>query len=254
MHPDDKEAARQGESEALASDEAEGQRRLGALFEVLVCSGFPTQVFVAQMLAFAGIGPFTPDQRYSMTFVVALSLADAVLLVGLVLCFLYLHGERPSEVLFGRRPVWREAVVGTLLIPIVFLLALTALALIQQFAPSLHNVTRNPLEALIRSPRDVALFAAVAVVSGGIREEVQRAFVLHRFERYLGGAPLGLVLFSLVFGAGHVIQGWDAAVTTAMLGAFWGGVYLLRRSVAAPMVSHAGFDLGETIRYTLYGP
>jgi len=228
--------------------------RAGALFEVLACSDFPTQFVIAQMLALAGITPFTPDHHYSVTFVVALSLADAVLLVGLVLSFLHVHGERPRDVLFGRRRAWREAGIGILLVPIVFLLAVVVLTLAQQFAPSLHNVARNPLEALIRSRADALLFALVAIVGGGIREEVQRAFILHRFEQYLGGAPLGLVLFSLVFGAGHLIQGWDAALTIATLGAFWGLVYLARRSIVGPAVSHAGFDLAEIIRYTLYGP
>lgn len=228
--------------------------RVGAAFEVAVCSDFPTQLLIAQLLLLAGIAPFGPDRRFSAAFVITLSLADAVLLVGLVLWFLYLHGERPRDVLFGRRPAWREALLGVMLVPVVFLLAMVVLGLLQVLAPALHNVARNPLESLIRSPADALLLALVAIISGGVREEVQRAFILHRFEQHLGGAPLGLVLFSFVFGAGHAIQGWDAVITTAALGAFWGVVYLARRSIAAPAVSHAGFDLAEIIRYTLYGP
>lgn len=228
--------------------------RFGALFEVILCSDFPTQLFIGVVLSLVGLRPFASDHRYSAAFIVTLSLADAVLLVGLVFAFLYLHGERPRDVLFGRRAPWRDAILGVCLIPVVFVLAVLILATLQQFAPSLHNVPHNPLEGLIRTPATAALFALVAVVSGGIREEVQRAFILHRFEQHLGGGALGLVVFSVVFGAGHVIQGWDAAVTTAVLGAFWGVVYLIRRSIAAPMVSHAGFDLAEIIRYTLYGP
>ena len=227
--------------------------RAAALFEVLACSDVPTQFFIAQMLALAGITPFTADHRYSMTFVVALTVADTALLVGLVLAFLHTHGERPRDVLFGRRRTWREAAAGLLLVPIALLLALVVLTLVQQFAPSLHNVPHNPLDALIRSRADALLFASIAIIGGGIREEVQRAFILHRFDRYLGGAPVGVVLFSVVFGAEHLIQGWDAALMTATLGAFWGGVYLVRRSIVAPAVSHAGFDLAEIIRYTLYG-
>jgi len=228
--------------------------RLGALFEVLLCSDFPSQLFIGQVLMLLGVRPFTSGYRYSATFIVTLSLTDAVVLVGLVLAFLYVHGERARDVLFGRQPAWREAILGLLLIPVVYILAVVVLATLQQLAPALHNVPHNPLESLIRTPADALLFALVAVVSGGIREEVQRAFILHRFEQHLGGGPLGLVVFSVVFGAGHVIQGWDAAVTTATLGAFWGVIYLVRRSIAAPMVSHSGFDLAEIIRYTLYGP
>ena len=56
---------------------------------------------------------------------------------------------------------------------------------------------------------------------------------------------LGLALFSLAFGLGHALQGWDAAVMTGVLGAFWGYVYIRRRSIVAPVVCHAAFNLLE---------
>jgi membrane protease YdiL (CAAX protease family) len=87
----------------------------------------------------------------------------------------------------------------------------------------------------------------VAVVAGGLREEVQRAFILHRFEQYLGGAMVGLVVFSVAFGLGHLIQGQDAAIATGLLGAFWGIVYLKRRSIVAPVICHALFNLTEVV-------
>ena len=92
-------------------------------------------------------------------------------------------------------------------------------------------------------PLGVPMPTLFAIVAGGVREEIQRAFLLHRFETWLGGAPLGLLITSAAFGAGHLLQGADAAVATGLLGMFWGVIYLRRRSVIAPMVSHAGFDL-----------
>jgi membrane protease YdiL (CAAX protease family) len=44
-----------------------------------------------------------------------------------------------------------------------------------------------------------------------------------------------------------VVQGWDAVVATGLLGAFWGVVYLKRRSVVAPIVCHAIFNLTEIL-------
>jgi membrane protease YdiL (CAAX protease family) len=78
----------------------------------------------------------------------------------------------------------------------------------------------------------------VAVVAGGLREELQRAFLLHRFRSDLGGAVNGLILTSVAFGLGHLLQGWDAVIVTGLLGAFWGGLYLARRSITAGVVSH----------------
>jgi membrane protease YdiL (CAAX protease family) len=87
-------------------------------------------------------------------------------------------------------------------------------------------------------------------VAGGIREEIQRAFLLHRFEVWLGGGTVGLVVTSIAFGAGHFdLQGVDAGIATGLLGAFWGFVYLRRRSAIAPMVSHAGFDLLQIVPF-----
>jgi membrane protease YdiL (CAAX protease family) len=49
------------------------------------------------------------------------------------------------------------------------------------------------------------------------------------------------------------MQGWDAVVTTATLGAFWAWMYLQRRSSVAPIVSHAGFNSVEILRVALIG-
>ena len=124
---------------------------------------------------------------------------------------------------------------------------------VQRWAPSLHTVAQNPLEQMLGRPRDIWLFALVSIVAGGIREETQRAFLLHRFEVWLGGGTVGLVVTSVAFGFGHLIQGVDAAVATALLGAFWGMVYLRRRSTVAPMVSHAGFDLLQIVQVIAVG-
>jgi hypothetical protein len=60
--------------------------------------------------------------------------------------------------------------------------------------------------------------AVVLVVAGGIREEVQRAFLLRRFEQWLGGPVVGVIVASIGFGAGHIIQGRDVAVVTGCSG------------------------------------
>ena len=91
-------------------------------------------------------------------------------------------------------------------------------------------------------------------MAGGLREELQRAFLLQRFERHLGGATLGVLVLSTAFGLGHLMQGWDAVITTGTLGAFWAIVYLRRRSSVAPVVSHAGFNSLEILRVALVGP
>jgi membrane protease YdiL (CAAX protease family) len=223
--------------------------RIVALLEVLLCSGYPTQLAIGGTLAAAGRGALDPTGSLSIRYVVFLSLIDAVVVIGLVLLFLRAHGERPRDVIAGPRPILPEAAAG---IPLTFFAMGIALAVVltaRRVAPWLHTVDTNPLQALLRSPRDAWLFALVVIVAGGVREEVQRAFVLHRFEEWLGGGTAGVIASSVAFGAGHLIQGADAAIATGLLGAFWGVVYLRRRSAIAPMVSHAGFDLIQIVGF-----
>ena len=225
--------------------------RLAALIEVIACSGFPTQIAIAGLLSLAGLHPFDARGRLSVSYVSILSVADAIALLALVAWFLRLHKERVRQVLFGAQPLFQESLRGVLHVPALFVLVVGVMAIVQRLAPWLHDVAHNPMEGLISTPRDAWLFAVVAIVGGGIREEVQRAFILHRFEQYLGGAAVGLVLFSLVFGAGHIIQGQDVALTTAALGLFWGVVYLRRRSIASTVVSHSCFNAMEIVRFAL---
>jgi uncharacterized protein len=168
-----------------------------------------------------------------------------------VFAFVYAHGEHPRDVFIGYRPPSGEAALGILLTLFALALAAGVLLLVQTLAPSLHSVERNPLQSLMQSPRDAWLFALVVFVAGGFREEIQRAFLLHRFDVWLGGPIVGLVVTSVGFGAGHLFQGVDAAITTGLLGAFWAVIYLRRRSAAAPIVSHAGFDLVQIVPYML---
>jgi membrane protease YdiL (CAAX protease family) len=222
--------------------------RAAALIEVLLCSDYPTQIGLAA--TFAAFG-FRPDAGGSLNlgYVAGISLLDSVLLIALIVFFLRMRGESPAEVFFGGKPVGAEARAGVPLLFLAFGMTLVVLLGIQALAPWLHTVPRNPLQDLVRSPADAAMFTLVLIVAGGVREEVQRAFLLRRFERWLGGARVGLIVSSVAFGAGHFIQGADAAIATALLGAFWGAVYLRRRSIAAPVVSHAGFNLVQILQY-----
>ncbi|HEV2984996.1 MAG TPA: CPBP family intramembrane glutamic endopeptidase [Vicinamibacterales bacterium] len=226
--------------------------RVVALLEVVICSDFLSQVALGGTLSVFGYQPYIQG-RLSVVYVVGLSLADSILLIALVLILLYAHGERPREVLFGSRPIVGEAAAGLPMILVALAIAIAVLVAVQRFAPSLHTVPHNPLQELLRSPRDASLFALVVLVAGGVREEIQRAFLLHRFEQFLGGGTTGVIVTSVAFGAGHLLQGVDAAVATGLLGAFWGVIYLRRRSCAAPIVSHSGFDLVQILQFLLAG-
>lgn len=219
-----------------------------SLLEVLLCSGFPTQILIGGLLIALGARVST-GETLPFRFVVAVSLLDTAAIVMLVVAFLRLREEPAREVLLGRGPLWPEVVRGLAWLPVVFAVMVGLSGVLRLVAPWLHNVPENPLQTMLTSPWRVAVFALVVVVAGGVREEVQRAFILHRFDRDLGGARLGLVLFSVAFGLGHLTQGLDAAIITGTLGLLWGAIYLARRSLVAPAVSHALFNLLQIALY-----
>jgi membrane protease YdiL (CAAX protease family) len=226
--------------------------RLAALVEVVICSGFPSQIVLIVILHGFGLRMTAPDGRMSPPFIFTVSLLDAVLVVSLCVFFMLVHRESPREVLFGNRTTRLEAFLGFAIFPALFVLIGIVRILLIKYVPQLHNVPVNPLESMLRNWHDAAIFCVVVVVSGGVREEVQRGFIVHRFGQYLGGAAAGVLIYSVFFGLGHVEQGYDVMVLTALLGIIWGFLYVLRRSVIASMVSHSAFDLAQLLAYMTF--
>lgn len=222
-------------------------RAAASLFEVILCSGFPTQLLLSALLAAAGFAALTPDGQPPFGYIVTLTLLDVVIVVALITIFLRARRESVRELVLGVRPPQREAALGVLLILPIVVGATGAILLIGWLAPALRNVPDNPFAALLGTPGRALIFTFVVVLAGGLREELQRAFILRRFDQHLGGGWLGLVVFSLAFGLGHAIQGWDTVIVTGALGALWGALYLLRGSAVAAMVSHAGFNLTQIV-------
>jgi membrane protease YdiL (CAAX protease family) len=87
------------------------------------------------------------------------------------------------------------------------------------------------------------LFIATALIAGGFKEEVQRAFILSRFRSHLGGAFPGLLLWSSAFALGHYVQGAQGMVVAGLYGLIFGIVYLWRGRLIAPIVAHGAYDV-----------
>jgi membrane protease YdiL (CAAX protease family) len=222
-----------------------------ALLQVLLVCGIPTQLAVFVPIAlFSGV-PIIEGRQISIEMFALTSLIDTALICILIRVFLGISGEDPQDVFVGRRSVAREATLGIAILPVVYTaVALVAVAL-RTLLPWTHTVAENPYAMYMRTPIEATIFAVVVVLAGGVREELQRAFILHRFRQRLGGAWVGLAVFSLFFGALHVTEGIDAAIAVGVLGLFWGIVYIRRGSAILPLVNHAGFDLVQVLQVVL---
>lgn len=213
-----------------------------------IVSGVPTQVVIAAVLMLGfGLHPYETGDQLSLEFFAMLSFLDTALVALLILLFLTLNGEHSRDVFIGPRSVPREIVRGLLLVPATFVGVTLIVLAVRALAPALQTVPDNPLVQFMRSPLEAGIFVVVVVLAGGVREELQRAFVLSRFRHMRWGLPIVLVAYSVLFGLLHYDQGWDAAIGVGVLGLIWGLFYLKRRSAIMGMANHAAFNAVQVI-------
>ena len=221
-----------------------------ALIQVILVSGVPTQIVIgAVVLVVHGVSLFDPDgvsasleYLTSLEFFAVVSFLDTAVVALLIRLFLALNKEDPRDVFIGRRRPLGEIWRGLALVPVSFIGVVGIVAGLRALVPWLHNVAESPLEQFMRTPLDATIFLVVVILAGGVREEMQRAFVLHRFEQRLGGIYVGLGVFSLMFGILHFDQGFDVALAVGLLGLMWGIFYIRRRSAVMAMTNHMGFN------------
>jgi membrane protease YdiL (CAAX protease family) len=223
-----------------------------ALVEILLAAGLLTE-----FLSLALLAPFPSisNPLGSVKALAAFTTLSSVLLLILLGLLQRLRGESLLAFWPGHRGAWgREALRGALWVPAIFAGSYALKFLFRHLAPGIYSGETNVLEEMMRSPADLLLFLFVAIFTGGIKEEVQRAFVIRRFEAGWGPAWLGALLFAIYFGLGHRVQGADEAIIAGGLGLAWGLLYIRRGSIAAPAVSHGLYDALELVRYYLSGP
>ena len=213
--------------------------RLLALTEVILAA-FAGSLFAPMLL-----GPFgvSPGEALSNSRVLGLLLfADATCTIVFLWGMQRFRGRKLRSLGWSRWGRVREFRLGLQVFLGLILLMFLLSALIQAVLPG-WVTAENRILVLLETPTDLAIFLAASLYAGGIKEELQRAFILTRFEEHLGGALPGLVLWSAVFGSLHYTQGADNAVKAGFLGLILGLLYWKRQRLEAPIVAHTLFDV-----------
>lgn len=225
-----------------------GERPL-ALLEILVVSGILTDVLAVLLAGWlTGLGREGVHTRPGGLFVFLM--ISTVFILGAAALFQRLHRGNPAlHLRFRPAAGWlRELAAVAACLPVVFV-TLWAVELVITLVDPKAIQQINPILAMIRTPSDLALFMVSGVVAGGLREEVQRAFIIRRAAAYFWSPWVGLLLWSVVFGLAHAPQGPAAIVVTAVLGLEFGIFYLWRGALPAPVAVHALFNVAVLMVY-----
>jgi len=224
--------------------------RIQAAFEIVLISGLISS-FLAALPLWVFTGEKTGLLLKDAKFISAFLLIESGITFVLLAILLKAHREsiRSLGVQWDR---WKaNSMLGLTLIPFLFLVNSGVSFIFRNYLPQYYT-EHNPLTDIIHSPQQLALFIVAALVAGGIKEELQRAFILNKFRSYLGGAAAGLVLWSLAFGAGHYVQGIQGIVIAAAYGFLFGLLYLMSGSLIAPIVAHSAYDTLALLGYWLF--
>ncbi|HSR69975.1 MAG TPA: CPBP family intramembrane glutamic endopeptidase [Acidobacteriota bacterium] len=212
-------------------------RRFRSAFQVAAVAVFG-QVAASLVLGLPDPGRLEVHRGHLFAFL----LLESLFTLLLIFFFLRWEGQGWKDIGWRRSRAFAQALKGILSVPLLLLAAYLVIRFFAEFLPRWSSL-ENPLLQLIKGPLDLFFFLLSSLAVGGFKEEIQRAFVLERFGRDLGGVWLGLALWSLFFGALHLLQGPDKAAAAAVLGAIFGFLYLQQRHLAAPIAAHALYDM-----------
>lgn len=158
----------------------------------------------------------------------------------------------------GATPVWKGLLYSILLR--VVLAGFLAAAIL---AASLGGGMKDAIErirprteavvdpgVLVQDPFYFILtLTVVSFVLGGLREELWRAGMLAGFRALQPRSwslrlteVLGITLAAVVFGLGHLPQGWGGSVMTGLLGLGLGWIMIFHRSIWESVLAHGFFN------------
>lgn len=167
-------------------------------------------------------------------------IAVELVLVWFVAIGIHARGLKLTD-LTGRR--WRTALDGF----VDLLLACGTAALLRFSGPLLFRLlgrwSSQTGFLLPATHFETIVWILVSLVAGACEELVFRGYLQRQLWSLTRSLPLALLLQSVIFGFGHIYQGWKPAAVTAIYGLVFGLVAAWRRSIIPGAIAHALVDV-----------
>lgn len=96
---------------------------------------------------------------------------------------------------------------------------------------------------LPRTSLESAVWIAVSITAGVCEEIVYRGYLQRQLWSLTRSLSAALFFQAVIFGAGHIYQGWKPALVTAIYALVFGLVAAWRRSIIPGAIAHAVVDM-----------
>jgi uncharacterized protein len=172
---------------------------------------------------------------YLLTLAYELLLLAYVWFLGLML-----HGVPLREVIGGRWRRWKDfwLDVG---IAVFFWIAVVGMLTVAHFALRFSGV--DAAKAMYpNTVPELCVFVVLAVFAGFCEEIIFRGYLQRQFTAWTRSVPVGIALQAIVFGSGHIYQGWKGVVVISVYGAMFGILAAMRKSLRPGIIQHCAQD------------
>jgi uncharacterized protein len=170
-----------------------------------------------------------------------LTLAYELVLLGYVWFLgLMLHGVALREIIGGKWQHGRDFLIDVA-IALLFWVAVVGLLTFAHFVLGFSGVDAAK-SMYPKTLPELGVFVLLAVCAGFCEEIIFRGYLQRQFTAWTGNVSAGVVLQAIIFGAGHIYQGWKGVVVISVYGAMFGVLAALRNSLRPGIMQHSAQD------------
>jgi membrane protease YdiL (CAAX protease family) len=158
-------------------------------------------------------------------------------LVGLVLFFVWRNGEAVKQLGWTFKGGWTDIVLGIVLF-LPFFYGANMLENALHAAGFTAPSTPTPSFLAAKGASEVLLAFVLVTVVALAEETIFRGYLILRFKAITASPVVAVLLSAIIFSLGHGYEGTAGVVTVGAMGGAFALVYLWRKSLVAPIVTH----------------
>jgi membrane protease YdiL (CAAX protease family) len=198
-----------------------------------------TLVLVSAVIVGTGLGLLLEERQLSAVLIVQ----GTLILIALRALLLY-RGQGWKDI--GLQPLrladFSRAITALLLCFLANLILTSLLFLASGEPLAQHLQALREIAAQLQTGIPFAMLMAMMLFVGLYEELVARGFLLARSRGALGGVWAPVLVSSLLFGLGHVYQGWIGVAQTTLIGVILAGLTLRWSTLWPAILAHAGLN------------